>query len=444
MNSVDKRMMCQNRKGHCGSSRSVVFIFSPCYSGVRLVTSGNRLNKCTIMEPGKGGNKIHAFNVTVFCYSIFPTVSPGFFRLSKVIIQIHVMIQRTVTVVFSADGFYMRCRAFRILYNLFSPNPLPEGRHSIRSKRDKRLFCQLVYERLLADTGELCSLNNIRRMLEVLGLYRFLEQELDHGNWRTKVRSLNMMSVFRLKVDAWLTNALLLSKSQTVRRLAVHASIMSGGDAKLDYFESDRFDRLCCIKDEIELGYSLQRRRSAGQKLPDLARLALLHDEVDAQCIFVKLMRYFGQSEHCSQLVDLFRDSKDHRLAMEIASTWGYLKYTDGEELLQEALLTRSDDVQVSFMQALTRMDTGRSVDALAGVFATAASSVTSYEALRCLYNYGQAGRCKFDELKAAARDTAKEVLFAPFEKASMAPFIAMDKALDYAPAEATVYNVHE
>ena len=47
------------------------------------------------------------------------------------------MIQRTVTVVFSADGFYMRCRAFRILYNLFSPNPLPEGRHSIRRKRDK-------------------------------------------------------------------------------------------------------------------------------------------------------------------------------------------------------------------------------------------------------------------------------------------------------------------
>lgn len=321
---------------------------------------------------------------------------------------------------------------------------LQQARNLIRSKRDKRLFCQLVYERLLADTGELCSLNNIRRMLEVLGLYRFLEQELDHGNWRTKVRSLNMMSMFRLKVDAWLTNALLLSKSQTVRRLAVHASIMSGGDAKLDYFESDRFDRLCCIKDEIELGYSLQRRRSAGQKLPDLARLALLHDEVDAQCIFVKLMRYFGQSEHCSQLVDLFRDSKDHRLAMEIASTWGYLKYTDGEALLQEALLTRSDDVQVSFMQALTRMDTGRSVDALAGVFATAASSVTSYEALRCLYNYGQAGRRKFDELKAAARDTAKEVLFAPFEKASMAPFIAMDKALDYAPAEATVYNVHE
>lgn len=321
---------------------------------------------------------------------------------------------------------------------------LQNARNLIGSKRDKRLFCQLVYERLLADTGELCSLNNIRKMLEVLGLYRFLEQELDHGNWRTKVRSLNMMSVFRLKVDAWLTNALLLSKSQVVRRLAVHASIMSDGDANLKYFESDNFDRLCCIKDEIELGYSLQRRRVFGQQLPDLARLALLHDGEDAQCIFVKLMRYFGQSEHCCQLVDLFRESKDHRLAMEIACTWGYLKYTDGEPLLQEALLTRSDDVQVSFMQALTRMDTGRSVDALAAVFGSAASCVISYEALRCLYNYGRAGRRKFEELKAAAKDTAKEVLFAPFEKESMAAFIAMDKVLDYAPAEKTVYNVHD
>lgn len=321
---------------------------------------------------------------------------------------------------------------------------LQNARNLIRSKRDKRLFCQLVYERLLRDTGELCSLTNIKRMLEVLGLYRFLEQELDHGNWRTKVRSLNMMSVFRLKVDTWLTNALLLSKSQIIRRLAMHASIMSGADTRLEYFESEGFDRQCCIKDEIELGYSLQRRRSAGLPLPNLARLALLHDSVDAQCIFVKLMRYFGQSEYCGQLVELFRNNRDHRLAMEIACTWGYLKFTDGEELLREALLTRSDDVQVCFMQALTRMDTGRSVDALAGVFQSAVSSVISYEALRCLYNYGKEGRAKFGELKAAAADTAKAVLFAPFEKASMAAFIAMDKTLDYAPAETTVYNVHE
>lgn len=321
---------------------------------------------------------------------------------------------------------------------------LQNARNLIRSKRDKRLFCQLVYERLLGDTGELCSLNNIRVMLEVLGLYRFLEQELDHGNWQTKVRILNMMSVFRLKVDSWLTNVLLLSKSQVVRRLAVHASIMSSADTKLEYFESDTFGRHCCIKDEIELGYSLQRRRAGGLQLPNLARLALLHDDVGSQCIFVKLMRYFGQSEYCGQLVELFRRNRDHRLAMEIACTWGYLKYTDGEELLREALLTRSDDVQVSFMQALTRMDTGRSVEVLAGVFKSAASNVISYEALRCLYNYGEAGRSKFDELKAAAEGTAKEVLFTPFGKASMEAFIVMDKVLDYEPTGTTVYNVHE
>mgnify|MGYP006988848578 CR=1 FL=1 len=321
---------------------------------------------------------------------------------------------------------------------------LKNARSLITGKRDKRLFCQLVYERLLEDEGELCSLNNIGKMLEVLGLYRFLETEVDHGNWRTKVRSLNMMSMFRLKVDSWLTNALLLSNSQLVRRHAMHASVMSSADSNLEYFESDYFDRHCCIKDEIELGYSLQRRRTAGLQLPNLARLTLLQKHAEPQCVFVRLMRYFGQRDYCSQLKDLFLTNKDHRLAKEIACTWGYLQYTDGEELLKEALMTQSDDVQISFMQALTRMDTGHSLAVMTKIYQNAANDVICYEALRCLYNYGVAGKEEFKRLKESAKGTDKEVLFKPFEKVFMESFLTIGKTLDYQPTETTVYNVHE
>lgn len=321
---------------------------------------------------------------------------------------------------------------------------LENARKLIKRKRDKRLFCQLVYERLLGDEGELCSLNNIEKMLEVLGLYRFLETEVDHGNWKTKVRSLNMMSMFRLKVDSWLTNALQLSSSQLVRRHAMHASVMSSADSNMAYFESDYFDRHCCIKDEIELGYSLHRRRTAGLQLPNLARLTLLKKHVEPQCVFVRLMRYFGQRNYCSQLKELFLTNKDHRLAKEIACTWGYLQYTDGEELLKEALMTQSDDVQVSFMQALTRMDTGRSVDVLTKIYQNAANDVISYEALRCLYNYGTVGKEEFQRLKETAKGTVKEKLFKPFEKEFMESFLTIDKVLDYQPTETTIYNVHE
>ena len=311
----------------------------------------------------------------------------------------------------------------------------------LKKKRDKRLFCQLVYDRLIDDEGELCSISNLRQMLNVLGLCRFLETEVDHGNWKRKMASLNMMNMFRLDVDSWLTNALLLSKSQLVRRQAMHASIMSSADSNLEYFESDYFDRHSCIKDEIELGYSLYRRRVAGLQLPNLARLAHLQANADTQCIFVRLMRYFGQCEYCSQLADLFKQSKSHRLTEEIACTWGYLKYTDGEALLKEALLTQSDDVQVAIMQALTRMDTGQSENELAKIYQSAANKVISFEALRCLYNYGASGKDRFMQLEVAAKGTQKEDLFATFRNEIMKKRIAIDRELDYQPILPTVYN---
>lgn len=179
----------------------------------------------------------------------------------------------------------------------------------------------------------------------------------------------------------------------------------------LEYFESEFFDENCCLYDEIQLGYVLQRRKSARRKIPNLAILALKQKNPSTQCVFIRLMRQFDQKEFCNELEELFQLNSDSELIEEISRTWGYLKYAEGEDLMNEVLLTQSDHTKIAIMHALTRIGSNRSLGTLVDSYTNNGDPQVRYEALRCLWNYGEAGREKFHELESKAT-TADKVLF--------------------------------
>ena len=275
----------------------------------------------------------------------------------------------------------------------------------VQKKREKRQLCLLIYNRLIHDTGKLCSINNLHFILELFDLPKFMETEVDHGNMKRKVRTMTMMNIFRLGINPWLTNTLLHSRNPQVRRQAMYASIMSGLESNMDYFESDFFDKNSCMRDEIEMGYALGRRKEAGIQLPNLARLAHIHQHAETQCIFIRMMQRFHQNDHCKQLEDLFQKSRNKGLTKEIARSWGFLGYKAGEPLLMEALPTQSDDTKIVLMQALTRMNTGQALEILVEGFTKSTNPELRFEALRCLYNYGSQGKEKFGSLERKEKD---------------------------------------
>lgn len=315
------------------------------------------------------------------------------------------------------------------------------GKEILKNKREREAFVDLFYQRFITVRSDLANRDNITSCLILFGVAEFLEKEVSLRAMSKKVRYMSMIRTYKLPVSPWVINKLLSSKYLRVQRLAMYSNIMLSSDSDLDYFETDFFDKHCCIKDEIELAYSLQRRRKSGRKLPNLARWANLQKNERSQCMFVRLMRRFNELEYCDQLTELYKTQpRKKKLIEEISRTWGYLHYTEGESLLVDALLIQPDDTKVAIMHALTRFATGKSLGSLLEGYTNTTNPHVRFEALRCIYNYGEEGRAKFHELEMNARETDLKY-FEFFHNPITLENISLDKEQAYHPSVETVYN---
>lgn len=280
----------------------------------------------------------------------------------------------------------------------------------LKNNKERLTFARLVYRCRISDEASLGRRKNLHILLDIFNIPTFLEEVVNNGRMRRKAEALIMMRAFKLPVNQWIANQLRNSKRYRMRRLAMYASIMTSSNTDLEYFESEFFDKNCCIYDEIQLGYVLQRRLAQKRKLPNLAQLAAAQSNPLTQAVFVRLMRQFEQSENCAELEDMFNSSSNHLLTQEICRTWGYLRYLPGEELMQDIILTQPDDTKVTIMHALARMKTGKSLNVFVDGYRNSGDQQVRYEALRCLFNYGLPGYNKFRELERRAPEVDRRI----------------------------------
>ena len=285
-----------------------------------------------------------------------------------------------------------------------------EKKNILKNNKEKLTFARLVYRCRISEEASLGRRKNLHILLDIFQIPPYLEEVVNNGRMRLKAEVLTMMRAFKLPVNQWIANQLRNSKRYRVRRLSMYASIMSSSNQDLEYFESEFFDKNCCIYDEIQLGYVLQRRKAMKRKIPNLAQLAANQSVPTTQAVFVRLMRQLEQAEYCNELEELFQNSNNKELTQEICRTWGYLKYLPGEELMQDIILTQHDDTKVAIMHALARIKTGKSLDVLVDGYRNSGDQHVRYEALRCLYNYGREGYLKFKELEAKAPEIDKRI----------------------------------
>ena len=316
---------------------------------------------------------------------------------------------------------------------------LSKNKDILRDSKEKMLFCKLIYRKCISDKAANGRLDNLHQLINLFSLREFLENATNMGSYRRKRDALSMLRTFRLYVSPWVVNQLRVAKNKYVQRLAMYASIMSSSDSDLDYFETSFFDDNCCINDEIEIGFMLQRRRKNGVRLPNLANWAHHQKNPNTKCVFVRLMRRFEQKEYCPQLVDLFKQNSHKKLIEEISRTWGYLHYVDGEKILVDSMIMQPDDTKVAIIHAITRMATGKSLEVLVEEFKEATNPHVRFEALRCLYNYGEEGKARFYELE-AQKSERDEKFFSFFNNPITLEKIRLDKEQAYHPSVETVY----
>lgn len=272
----------------------------------------------------------------------------------------------------------------------------------LKDWKERMVMSRIIYRSRISEEAAVEGVNrNLHVLLSIFGIVNFLEEIIIKDKMHLKVEALLMLRAFKAPTNQWIANQLLNSRRKRVQRLAMYASIMSSANTDLEYFESDFFDDNFCHYDEIQLGFVLQRRLAAKRKIPNLAHWASIQKNSATQCVFVRMMRQFNQGEYCSELEEMFHHNSDGELIEEIARTWGYLKYKEGEELMRDMMLTQPDNGKVAIMHALTRLNTGESLNALIDGYRYSGSQHVRFEALRCLYYYGDAGRAKFEEIRA-------------------------------------------
>ncbi|MCH5242298.1 MAG: hypothetical protein J1F67_07720 [Muribaculaceae bacterium] len=301
----------------------------------------------------------------------------------------------------------------------------------LKDKREKLCMSRIIYRARISEEASVEGSRNLHVLLGIFGLIDFLEELIVKDNDPQKVESLLMLRAFKAPTNQWVANQLLNNKRHRVKRLAMYASILSSSNTDLGYFESEFFSKNFCMYDEIQLGFVLQRRKSARRKIPNLAHWAVMQEDPKAQAMFVRMMRQFNQAEYSSELEDLFQHNSDSDLIEEIARTWGYLKYTEGEELMRDMLLTQPDDGKVAILHALTRLNTGQSLNALLDGYRNSGTQHVKFEALRCIYWYGPEGRAKFEELRRTATERDKP-LFEFFDNELTLKDLPLEKSAKY------------
>ena len=301
----------------------------------------------------------------------------------------------------------------------------------LKDGREKLCMSRIIYQTRISEEASVEGNRNLHVLLNIFGLVDFLEEVILKDKPHLKVESLLMLRAFKAPTNQWIANSFINSKRRRLKRLAIYASIMSSSNMDLDYFESDFFGKNFCIYDEIQLGFVLQRRKSARRKIPNLAHWATIQTDSEAQAMFVRMMRQFNQKEYCSELEEMFHHNSEANLIEEIARTWGYLGYIEGEELMSDMMLTQPDDGKVSILHALTRLNTGKSLNTLVDGYRNSGSPFVKFEALRCLYLYGASGRSKFEELRTIATENEKP-LFKFFENPLTLQDIPLEKSARY------------
>lgn len=302
----------------------------------------------------------------------------------------------------------------------------------LKDWRERMVMSRMIYQSRISDEAQVKESRNVHVLLNIFGLVDFLEEVVLKDRQHLKVEALLMLRAFRAPTNQWIANQLINAKRKRVKRMAMYASIMSSSNTDLEYFESDFFGKNFCMYDEIQLGFVLQRRKSGRRKIPNLAHWATIQEDPKAQAMFIRMMRQFNQKEYCYELEDMFHHNSESELIEEIARTWGYLKYEEGEELMSEMMLTQADDCKVAIMHALTRLGTGKSLVTLVDGYRNSGNPHVKFEALRCIYLYGPAGRAKFEELKANAVTEQEKNYFKFFENPLTLKEIPLEKTARY------------
>lgn len=159
------------------------------------------------------------------------------------------------------------------------------------------------------------------------------------------------------------------------------------------------------LKGSQPLWYPMMLHRLLGwlkqtnHPMPKFALMAAETKNEDSAAFLIKEIGFWGSDEDKKAVADLLRSSSSRKIVEAALDVLGVKGNVAAEADIKDVYGRQSEPLRRSCLRAISRIDSGESVDFFVDAFEETSSLETKTCALECLYTYGRAGMDRFIKL---------------------------------------------
>ena len=209
---------------------------------------------------------------------------------------------------------------------------------------------------------------NYEGALVLFALEKHWIKEISSNKLERIKQALNILKDLVGEVSAGTVAPLLYHRNKNIRKLARSEYIKYESEDVFRFMEEENFDKNFNRLDEIRIHASL-KQKSLEHPLPLFNRWIKNTTNDNYKCFLIREVGFFNQIKSAPFLLDIFRETENHKIKAEIANTFGVLKYEEALPELYSQFYSSRLVVQNSIINAIGMIRKKESLDFLKSIY---------------------------------------------------------------------------
>ena len=209
---------------------------------------------------------------------------------------------------------------------------------------------------------------NYEGALVLFALEKHWIKEISSNKLERIKQALNILTDLVGEVSAGTVAPLLYHRNKNIRKLARSEYIKYESEDVFRFMEEENFDKNFNRLDEIRIHASL-KQKSLEHPLPLFNRWIKNTTNDNYKCFLIREVGFFNQIKSAPFLLDIFRETENHKIKAEIANTFGVLKYEEALPELYSQFYSSRLVVQNSIINAIGMIRKKESLDFLKSIY---------------------------------------------------------------------------
>lgn len=271
---------------------------------------------------------------------------------------------------------------------------LGEDEEHLRKNNPKYFVSLLAKERM--GMYEVVYLPNLQPLANMLGVREYMELNLlrQHDVFQT----LQVLLLFQLTISEGRLANYVNSGDPEVRMLARLCFILCSNSEPYHYLIPELNAPESLMRTML-LHYVFGWMKAQDRRMPNFLLLANRIENETMAAFMVREVAYWGTDTE-KQDVTQFLDSEKIECRTAAVNVVALLSDTIAEQQIIDSYWHQPEHIRREMLKALLSIKSGKQLDFFVNVYRTTNSYETKEIALSCIYNYNNAGRREFEEIR--------------------------------------------